>query len=129
MNIFLALVLGAMLRLSGFNAPEVRTGKATHYAPLVMNRVYNYRIGVKDISPCPECIGNIALLDEKDINKRAWIIYDGRLIGPLLVIDCAMVADKSRLIKDKWVVDLSYELAEQLDVTWKTVKVTVILKG
>jgi hypothetical protein len=99
-----------------------RTGEATYYAPGIMEQVWARRVRWGDVGDCADCIGAVALLDQADLGKRVWVTAppseafpDGDTVGPLLVVDCARAADRERLRRRGWVVDLPWWIA----LRWK----------
>ncbi len=120
---FLALALGL---LTFFVTPRPVTGQATYYAPDVMRQVYAYRLRVGDVRACPECVGMVALLRPEHIGRKVWLEHpNGSIIGPLLVVDCARQQDMAGLLRRKWVVDVSWELARQWRMRGPLADVTV----
>ncbi len=89
-----------------------RTGTATYYTPGVMQAVLANRIAWRQVAPCPECVGYVALLRKGDIGRKVWLQYGADVVGPVLVIDCATTWDFLRL-KDWWAVDVSWEIAQR----------------
>lgn len=107
----LALALGLLMF---FVTPRPVTGQATYYSPDLMKRVYAYRLRVGDVQACPECAGMVALLRPEYIGRKVWLEHpDGSIVGPLLVVDCARRQDVAHLVRRKWVVDVSWELARK----------------
>jgi hypothetical protein len=87
-------------------------GFSTYYNPGIMEEVVAYRIRAGDITPCPECIGEVALIRAGDINRRIWLQLDDRTVeGPFLVTDCAHTWDVAPLVGRGWGVDLDYDTA------------------
>lgn len=92
-------------------SPLPQQGLATHYAPGVMEYVYNYRLEQGDIAGCVECVGTVAMLRAGDIGRKVWLKPPaGDPVGPFLVIDCARRQDIQQLLDRNWVVDVSYEV-------------------
>jgi len=86
-----------------------RTGVATYYAKGVIERVYEYRLRIGQISECSDCRGFVALLSPSDLGKKVWLRHPSKgTIGPLLVVDCAAKQDVKALQARGWVVDLGY---------------------
>lgn len=86
-------------------------GQATYYDPGLMERVWEARRG--EITPCPECVGYAALLDEEDLGKQVWVTDGHEWVGPLLVIDCASPRHRAMLRSREWVIDLPWWLAQR----------------
>ena len=75
-----------------------RTGVATYYAKGVIERVYEYRLRIGQISECSDCRGFVALLSPSDLGKKVWLRHPSKgTIGPLLVVDCAAKQDVKAL--------------------------------
>lgn len=98
-------------------AALVATGMATRYAPGVMDQVVANRqqwgqlLGETRPADC------VALLSCEWLGHEVWLeLPDGRIHGPLLVVDCAAAQDQERLEQLGFAVDLSYELAVKLGV-------------
>lgn len=90
-------------------------GLATYYNPGLMPLVYANRVRAGEITPCPECVGVVALLRREHLNRRVWLIVEGyEPVGPLLVIDCAPVSLYRYLLGRGWVADLDWPLAQTL---------------
>lgn len=82
-----------------------------------MARVVKYRIAMDEIDPCPECAKGVgvAVLDCSWIGRRIWLRGpDRRIVGPLVVADCAQREHRQVLERRGWVVDVPYALA----MTW-----------
>ena len=95
----------------------IATGLATRYAPDVMDTVEANRLRWNHITPCPECVGRVALLDCGRLDERVWIGVPGRgIVGPVHVVDCGAAHDVSALQAKGFAVDLGYELAVRLGV-------------
>ena len=77
------------------------------FAGVVANRV---RWGQIAEDECPECLGYAAMLDADTIGARVWV--DG--FGPLLVVDNAAAHHRQGLIDRGWVVDLQWEVWQEL---------------
>lgn len=93
--------------------PLPQQGLATYYNPGIMEQVLSYRLAARDIDPCPECVGTVALLRAGDIGRRVWLQPpDGDPVGPFLVVDCARREDVPPLLDRNWVVDVSYEVGQ-----------------
>ena len=94
----------------------IATGLATRYDPGVMEQVYQNRLQWHQVTPCPECVGRVALLDCSRLDERVWLRVDGAWTGPVHVTDCAAGHDQIQLKKKSWAVDLGWLLAKALDV-------------
>ena len=95
----------------------IASGMATSYAPGVMDRVVKNRVQFGHIDGSLDVRGYVALLDAEHIGRLVWIESpDGKIIGPVMVADCAAQHDYDRLVKKGFAVDLSYELAQELGV-------------
>ncbi len=93
--------------------PLPQQGLATYYNPGVMEQVLGYRLAAGDIDPCPECVGQVALLRAGDIGRRVWLQPPGGdPVGPFLVVDCARRQDVQPLLDRNWVVDVSFEVGQ-----------------
>ena len=87
-------------------------GRAMYYNPGIMTAVYAYRLQNKEIKPCPECVGYVALLRAGDLNRKVWLRWaDGNIEGPFLVIDVAARHHIPLLLSRNWVVDVDYQTA------------------
>lgn len=99
------------------------TGLATRYNPGIMDPVVANRVEWGQIDTRQYHVGYVAMLDRDDIGRLVWLEHpDGRVVGPVIVADCAGEADRERLQQLGWAVDLSYELAVQLDVVHDIVR-------
>lgn len=99
-------------------------GFTTYYNPGIMDEVIAYRVRVGDITPCPECIGHVALIREGDINRRVWLRLDESTVeGPFLVTDCAHTWDVAPLVGRGWGVDLDYHTAKRWGFKMRTVAI------
>ena len=97
-------------------------GGSTYYNPGIMEQVIEYRTRVGDITPCPECIGHIALVRAGDINRRVWLQFDDKSVeGPFLVTDCAARQDVPRLLRLGWGLDLDYQTAQRWEFKMRDV--------
>jgi hypothetical protein len=88
------------------------SGFAMYYNPNVMQEVVRNRLAMGHISPCPECIGDVALLRVGDLNRRVWLKWaDGVVEGPFLVADVAAQHHIPQLLARNWVVDVDNQTA------------------
>ena len=94
--------------------PPARTGLATYYAPGVMETVYQNRLAWEQITPCPECVGQVALRDGGDIGRKVWLRFRGVVYGPFLVVDCAAPRNRAQMDRQGRVVEMSYPWARRL---------------
>lgn len=62
-----------------------------------MPRVVANRIRWRQIRPCGECAGYVAVVDCRKLGRLLWVIYKGTLTGPYMVADCANPRDLWRL--------------------------------
>ena len=87
-------------------------GKAMYYNPGIMDQVLAYRLALGQVSPCPECVGYVALLHRGDLNRKVWIEWSkGDVEGPFLVIDVAATQHVPLLSARQWVVDVDHATA------------------
>lgn len=101
-------------------------GQATYYAPGLMQQVYANRLAWRQVEPCPECVGMVALLEPGHIGRRVWLTPPGgEPIGPLLVVDCAQAAHRDELEARGWAVDVSWELGARLGMRGPLAGVTI----
>ena len=92
-------------------------GKITYYSAGVMERVYSYRLGAREVEPCGECVGMIAVVDAEHIGKHAYItLPDQEPMGPFLIIDCARKQDAERLKSAGLIAEVSRERAYLWDM-------------
>ena len=99
-------------------------GFSTYYNPGIMEEVVRYRMRVGDITPCPECIGEVALIRAGDINRRVWLQLDDSTVeGPFLVTDCAHTWDVAPLVSRHWGVDLDYSTAKRWEFKMRMVTI------
>jgi hypothetical protein len=93
-------------------SPLPAQGRAMYYNPGIMSAVYAYRLQNREIKPCPECVGYVALLRAGDLNRKVWLRWeDGAVEGPFLVIDVAARHHIPLLLSRNWVVDVDYQTA------------------
>lgn len=91
-------------------------GEFTRYAPRVMERVVAYRLEIGQLTPCPACVGEIAVIEPRYLNWRAYITFpDGRVVGPFHVTDCAEQKHRENLRRRGWVGEFSYASAVKYD--------------
>ncbi len=92
-----------------------RIGRAMYYNPGIMERVLSFRLQSGHVSNCEECVGNVALLDRSDLNRKVWLEWeDGTVDGPFLVIDVAARHHVDMLLQRHWVVDIDYQTARRI---------------
>ena len=94
----------------------ILTGKLTFYNSGIMEEVYTNRIAYQHVTPCVECIGMIAVLDCQYLNKLAWLKVNNKLLGPLLIVDCAAQHDYKRLLQRGLVAEIDYMNAMKLNM-------------
>lgn len=94
-------------------ATLIASGLATSYAPDVMDEVVSNRVRWGHIEEGG--VGYVALLDCDRIGDLV-LLEHGDVVIPVMVADCAAQHDRARLVKRGFAVDLSWELAERLDV-------------
>ena len=93
-------------------SPLPAQGRAMYYNPGIMAAVYAYRLQNKEIRPCAECVGYVALLRAGDLGRKVWLRWaDGNVEGPFLVIDVAARHHIPLLLSRNWVVDVDYQTA------------------
>ena len=95
----------------------IASGKATAYAPGVMDTVVANRVEWRQIDPNIRHKGYVALLECSHIGRLIWLQHGLQVDGPYMVADCAASHDRDRLRVLGWAVDLSYELAQEWRVT------------
>ena len=104
----LAIVLGLT---------PVAEGKATRYNPGVMDEVVNNRIKWGQLDLTAPHRGYVALADCDYIGETVFLKVPERgLAGPYLVADCGAQHDQRHLQSIDFAVDLSWEVAQELDV-------------
>ena len=95
----------------------IASGIATSYADGVMDVVVANRELWGQIDTSLRVKGYVALLEPEHIGRLVWLeAADGQIVGPVMVADCAAKQDMARLVSLGFAVDLSYELAVELDV-------------
>src|SRR5512139_2300514 len=95
----------------------IAAGQATRYHQGTMEEVVANRVRWGQLPPGTDPSRCIALLDDCNIGKRVWLeAPDGRIIGPLIVADCAQAEHRQMLRARRWAVDLNYALAVELGV-------------
>ena len=96
-------------------AAMIASGLATRYDPGVMDQVVENRVDWGQVDPSLLALGYVALLDCERIGEPVWLEHpDGRVVGPVVVADCAQEEHREELIGRGFAVDLSYELAVEL---------------
>jgi len=114
-----------MVLLSLVQGPLIAEGKATHYCqdcPRAMHNVIPNRWKWDQVELSHTDVGYVALADCGRLGERVVIeLPDGRLIGPLLVADCGATKDQEHLEKIGFAVDLSWELAVELDTVYDVI--------
>lgn len=88
------------------------TGLATYYSPGVFEKVIKNQLRYGNIQPdaCPDCVGYAALLWPADVGRVVCV--NG--YGPLLVVDNASNAHRPGLIARGWIVDIQWEVWQEL---------------
>lgn len=87
-------------------------GRAMYYNPGIMPEVLSYRLQLKQVEVCGDCVGYVALLRAGDLNRKVWLQWDdGTVEGPFLVIDVAARHHVPSLLARSWVVDVDYPTA------------------
>lgn len=84
-----------------------------------MNEVYENRLRWNHVKPCDECVGMVAMGPHEHLGAHVYARIDGRIIGPLLVIDVG---------GDDWggqVLELSFEQWHELGLPERPIAVTV----
>ena len=120
-EIALAALVTPALALS---APTViASGLATRFAPDVMQIVVANRILYGELSEDTDPTQCVALMDCDRIGSEVWLEYGWQVAGPFVVADCAAAQDRERLTQLHFAVDLSYELAKELQLPWPDVRV------
>ena len=95
----------------------IATGLACRYDPGVMDQVEANRLRWRQVTPCPECVGRVALLDCGRLDERVWLAVPGQgTVGPVHVVDCAAAHHAPALEDRGFAVDLEYDLAVRLGV-------------
>ena len=95
----------------------IASGIATRFDPLVMDEVVQNRARWGQIDPGVPVKGYVALLDCERLGQLVWIqAPDGRVVGPVMVADCAQGIHRDGLVDRGFAVDLSWELAQELGV-------------
>jgi len=95
----------------------IATGLACRYDPGVMDTVEANRLRWNQVTPCPECLGRVALLDCGRLDERVWLTVPGQgIVGPVHVTDCAAAHHVPGLEERGFAVDLEYDLAVRLGV-------------
>ena len=83
-----------------------------YYNPGIMPEVLSYRLQLKQVEVCGDCVGYVALLRAGDLNRKVWLQWDdGTVEGPFLVIDVAARHHVPSLLARSWVVDVDYPTA------------------
>lgn len=94
------------------------TGEVTYYNPGIMEAVYANRLRWRQVEPCAECVGMVALLDRDHLGRRVWIARPGYPPeGPFLVVDCAGRADRPRLQARGLVAEVDWPTARRWQMT------------
>lgn len=89
---------------------RVSVGKATYYAPGLMQTVYANRLLFGHVKPCTECVGFVVLPDCAQLGNRVFLRHDGTVTGPFLSVDCAAPGDLTEVRRRGIVVEVDYEL-------------------
>lgn len=99
------------------------TGLATYYSDGLFPQVVRNQIRNGNIQPnaCPECLGYAAMLWPGDLG-RAVCVND---YGPLEVVDSAAGHHRQSLIDKGWVIDLQWNVWQELGFPNDEVLVTV----
>jgi len=106
-------ILAACILLSS----PVAEGRATRYAPGVMEQVVDNRLKWGQLNLSQFHDGYVAVRDCRYLDERIWLEWpDGKLSGPHLVADCGAAHDQAYLEEIGFAVDLSWELAVRYGV-------------
>lgn len=89
-------------------------GSLTYYAEGVMAEVYANRLAWNHVTPCAECVGQIALLDCGHLGAHAYLTIAENVSGPYLVVDCAATQDRAALEARKLVGEVDHATAARL---------------
>lgn len=90
----------------------IASGKATSYNPGRMDITVQKRIKWGHIDITKPHLGYVAVADKKYLGETVLLELPGGAIeGPFLVADCGAEHDQEALKKNRFAVDLSYELA------------------
>ena len=103
-----ALTILALLRaLMDLPEPQLATGGiATDADEGVLEQAARNR----QLAPCAECIGMVALLEPQRVGQRVWLQRVGQAPeGPFQVVDCA----GHGLPFERWLVDVDYRTARR----------------
>ncbi len=106
----MSLLLVGLLLL-GRPPSEARTplpisGNATYYNVGVMETVWAQRVAWGQVPACVDCVGAVAMVEKRDIGRRVWLEYDGKVAGPFMVVDCATPRDHDRFVRSGVVVEV-----------------------
>lgn len=89
-------------------------GYMTHYAPGSMRAAYLNQLRYRHVTPCPECVGQIALVDCEYLDERVHLRVRGVTYGPLHVVDCAEAQYHAALDGRGIIGELDYVMATRL---------------
>lgn len=101
----------------------IASGLATRYDPGVMQATVANRIMWGQLPEDTDPTRCVALMDCDRIGSEVWLEYGWTVAGPFVVADCAAKQDRERLTQLHFAVDLSYELAKELQLPWPDVRV------
>lgn len=101
------------------------TGLATYYEPGLFEEVLHNR----QLPPCAECIGYVALLEPEYIGGQVWLRLEGQEpIGPFLIVDCGPQdpVAKATLKTRGWAVDVDWATWQRLGLPRRPVRMAVL---
>jgi hypothetical protein len=113
------------LAMSNAEYVIVVSGLATFYKPGLFEEVlYN-----RQLPPCTECIGYVALLEPEYIGGQVWLRLEGQApIGPFYAVDCGPQdpVAKTKLKARSWAVDVDWATWQRLGLPRRPVRMEVL---
>jgi hypothetical protein len=100
-------------------------GLAMYYEPGIFEEVLHNR----QLPPCTECIGYVALLEPEHIGGQVWLRPFGQApIGPFYVVDCGPQSPtaKAQLKARGWAVDVDPATWQRLGLPKRPVSIEVL---
>ena len=101
----------------------IASGMATRYDPGVMQPTVANRIRWGHVPSGTDAAECLALMDCQRLGNLVWLEHGGTVDGPYTVCDCAQARHRDYLTRIGFAVDLSYELAQELELPMPDVKV------
>ena len=111
------------IALTGWYSPTVESslsGDIAYYRSGLMQDVIEYRG-----ADMRGRIDGVSLMAKGDLGRTVWLEVDGRIVGPLLVVDCSQQVHYEMNVGRRRIADISRRLWEKLGLPEDLVEATV----